>query len=461
MLRRTTFARLRAILALLLVGLLLAACGDAPTNTSAPSATNATNTTTAVSGTSATTAAASGNVVEVTFAMNNVAQEVPGWTAQVEAANKLLAPKNIRIKIQSVAAQGWTEYYQKVAAQQAAGKSPDIGRAAESLMPVLMNRGQVVDISETVKELDMSKFFEKTFQGSAFKDGKYYGIPSGVYYMLLYYNKDLFDKAGVKYPSTDWDNSMTFEQTKETAKKLTQGNGATKQFGLSAGPYMAFMGMYSVSNGGKNVFNANGQCALNEQPSKEVYAWFDSMLRQDYSMPRPTDTKVTSALDMFKAGRVAMTIDGTWAQPTFKNDIKNFKVGIAAVPSGKGKASSSMFVDSWVVFKGAPHEREAREALKALNSAEAVSALAAKGTGGIPVRKDVLTSLQDELIGSQFSAEDKAAFTEGLNRTLGVPYNERYQEIDDKANQQMDAWLLGQMSADQYATKVCEIIDKK
>jgi ABC-type glycerol-3-phosphate transport system substrate-binding protein len=69
------------------------------------------------------------------------------------------------------------------------------------------------------------------------------------------------------------------------------------------------------------------------------------MLREDHTQPRPTDTKVISTWDLFKAGRLAMAMDGTWFFTDAKN-IKNFRVGIAGVPSAKGKAYSSQFVDS-------------------------------------------------------------------------------------------------------------------
>lgn len=401
---------------------------------------------------------ASGSVTEVTFAMNAIANEIPGWTAAVDAANKQLAAKNIRIKIQNIPAAGWTEYYQKNIAQMAAGRPADIGRVAESLMPVIVSKGQAVDLTDRVKELDMSQYFEKTFQNAAVRDGRTYGVPSGVYYMLLFYNKDLFDQAGIPYPSGDWTKPSTFQQIRDAAKKLTQGQGGAKRFGLSAGPYMAFIGMYSKANGGQNVFNADGTCALTDPASKQVYQWFDDMLRTDQSMPRPTDTKVVPPLEMFKAGRLAMMIDGTWSLAPIK-DIKNFKVGIAAIPAGNGQSYSSQFVDSWVIWKGAKNEQAAWEALKALLSQESIAAVAAKGVGGTPISRAAATTWQDQLLGQQVSAADKTTLITGLEHTLAVPYNEKYQEIDDKANAAMDEWLLGRITPDQYAAKVCDIVN--
>lgn len=397
--------------------------------------------------------------VEVSYALfvGEGATELPGWEAQAEAANTLLEPQNIQIKAQKIAAPSWSEYYQKIVAQQAAGRAPDIGRAAESLMPQIVARGQAVELTPYVSELDLSQYFESPFRSAAFRDGKHYGFPSGTYNMVLYYNKALLDEAGLAHPSTDWNNAISFQQVRDYAKQLTEGEGGNKRFGFAAGPYMAFIGMYSLSNGGQNVFAEDGSCALTQPESLAVYQWFDDMLQTDGSMPRPTDTEVISGLEMFRSSRIAMMVDGTFVHTVIR-DIEEFPVGIAAVPSGTGPAFSSQFVDSWVVWKGTEHEREAWEAIKALNSPEALSALAGAGVGGTPVLRQTLEEQGDVLIGERFAAEDKAAFLGALDHGISVPYNEFYQEADDRVNSSMDEWLLGRTTAEEFAGRVCEVV---
>ena len=118
----------------------------------------------------------------------------------IDEANRQLEAegKNIAIKINKVPCTGWPEYYQKVITQMAGGSAPDIGRIAESYMPMLINKGQVVDLTDYMaNDFDMSQYYEKTFENSAFADGRYYGLPSGLNYYLVYYNKDMFDAAGL------------------------------------------------------------------------------------------------------------------------------------------------------------------------------------------------------------------------------------------------------------------------
>lgn len=395
----------------------------------------------------------------IDFSMLNLSGDIDGWTAMVEAANKQLAAENIEIVISKVNGTGWPEYYQKVVSQMAAGNSPDIGRIAESYMPTLISKGQVVALTEYIKnDFDMSQYYEKTFENSAYVDGHYYGVPSGLNNYLMYYNKDLFDEAGIPYPSADWDNPSSFEEIAEMARKLTKETENGKQFGFYTGPYMAEIGMFSTSLGGNNVFDANGNPSINDETSKQVYRWFDGMLREDQSMPRPTDTAIMSAFDMFTNGRLAMIVDGTWWLGSI-GAIEGFNVGIAAVPGAEdGSAYTSQFVDSFVIYEGCENKDAAWKAIKAIVSQEGFEALAATGVGGTPVHKEVVNAVTEKLLGENVDADSKLVAQDALNHTVKVPYNEYYEEADQKVNNTMDEWLLGQITAEEYADKVQQIL---
>lgn len=396
--------------------------------------------------------------VEIVLPLLGFATELEGWMAAVDAANELLAEKNIRIVTQQVQATDWSEYYQKIVAQMAAKQQVDIGRLNEAQMPVVIANGHVVDLTDYIaSDLNLEEYFDRAFQNAGYQDGRYYGIPSGIYHMVMYYNKNMFDEAGIEHPSADWSNSITLEQVRQIASEMTHGRGPNKVFGFSAGPYMAFIGMYAVSGGGHNVFDDEGNCALTEPESIAVYKWFDAMFNGDQTAPSPTDTAVMSAFDMFRAGRIAMVVDGTWFHTAMRS-IEGFDVGIAAVPSVNGEAYSSGFIDSWVIWEGTEHEAEAWEALKALASPEATLALAEYGVGGIPIRRDTLDTLSADLIGDVFTPEEQAVFIEGLDHLLAVPYNAYYNEIDNELNAIMDNWLLGNVSAEEFAAQACDIM---
>jgi ABC-type glycerol-3-phosphate transport system substrate-binding protein len=399
-------------------------------------------------------------MVEITLAVNTEGEAYEGWRQLIDEANQQLASKNIKIVPQNTASPDWPTYYQKVTAQMAAGNPPDIGRIAESFMPTVIDNNQVLDLTPYMNELDMAQYYGETFKNAGYRDGRNYGLPSGVFFMVMYYNKDLFDKANLPYPSGDWEKASSFSEVQQFAKSLTSGEGANKTWGFFAGPYMGFVGSYALSNGGKNVFGEDGACALTDPESQEVYKWFNDMMMEDKSMPSPTDLQVVGPDDLFINGKLGMIVNGTWVLNRVLNEVKDFEVGIAAVPAGKtGNGYSSAFVDNWVIWKGSKHEREAWEALKAIYSAEGWEALAATGTGGIPIHRDTTKKLVDETVGNKISPEDKATFVAALDHSVAVPYNSFYEQVDQLANNSMDEWRLGQITYEEYARKVCGFID--
>ena len=221
---------------------------------------------------------------------------------------------------------------------------------------------------------------------------------------------------------------------------------------------MAEIGMFSTSLGGNNVFDADGNPSMNDATSKQVYKWFDGMLRDDESMPRPTDTAVMSAFDMFTNGRLAMIVDGTWWLGSI-GAVEGMNIGIAAVPGAAGSSAyTSQFVDSFVIYEGCEHKDEAWKAIKALVSQEGFEALAATGGGGTPIHKNVVNAVTEKLLGENVDDASKQVAKEALNHTLKVPYNAYYEEADQKVNNTMDEWLLGKITSDEYADKVQQIL---
>lgn len=396
-------------------------------------------------------------VVEITFAYHDTVVETPWYLAQIETANGVLEREGLNIRIVGVPVPGsWVEYHQKFLAQLAAGRSPDIWNIAESEMPSIIEGGQALDLTPYLEGFDTSAYFESTFKSAGYKDGRYYGLPSSLYYLVMYYNKDLFDQAGLEYPSADWEDPITFDELRDLALQLTQGEGGDKIWGLYVVPYMGYAGMYARANGGTGVAYEDKTCALTEPESLEMYNWFDTVLREDKSVPTPQDQAVIGGFDLFKAGRIAMFIDGNWFQPVF-NEITDFRVGIAALPAGKsGTAYTTMFVNNWFISGGTQHEAEAWEALKALFSLESWTALAELSGGGVPIHREVYNAFVDRLLAEQFDEADRQAFVGAIDHVIPVPYDEHYAEIDNEVNMTISEWLNGEISAEEYAQRVCD-----
>jgi len=399
--------------------------------------------------------------VEILLALNGTEESVAGWQAVVDIANQQLAEDNITIRVQLTATTDWNDYYAKITSQMAAGMSPDLGLIPEAWFPILTENEQVVDLTSFVAtEVNMDELYADVFDNTSYMDGKYYGIPASVYFLVMYYNRDMFDTAGIEYPSADWDNASSFEEIQKKAANFVGGEGMEKTYGFFHGPYMSYIGAYSVSNGGYNVFDNAGKCALTSAESLEVYNWFDIMIHIDGSMPDAVPATsvpaVISPTDLFLNGKIAMLIDGTWMMYAMMG-ITDIELGVAALPAGTtGEGISTHFIDNWVIWSGSEHPEESQKALRALLSDAAFEEMAKTGVAGMPIHREYADAFVNNLLSSVFSPEDLLTFVAAMDHASSTPYNSYYEEVDQLANNTMDRWLLGEITYTEYANLLCE-----
>ena len=402
----------------------------------------------------------SGGVTIVKMSLMNSVNENPGWTASIDKANELLADENIKIETEIIQTDEWDKYYTKVASNIAGRVGGTIGRIAESHIPLMISKGQVQDLTNVYNSLDMSKYDASAFEGVAKQGDKYYGLPTGSQHMVLYYNKDIIDLYNstasesdkISYPSSDWDNPTSFEELRAMATKLSSGTRPNRKFGLAAGPFLAYGGMYAKSLGGDNVFKADGTSAIDSDQYRTVYKWFDNMIKVDECMPKPTDTTIETSMDQFYAGNIAMAIDGIWWLDDLMNEkIVDFNVGIAAIPTGvAGSPSySSVFTDCFFAVSNSRHSEADQKAIKALMQVESIKEVANKGVGGIPVAKDAVSNFTKSLE-EKFSEADIKCLTDGVAHTLHVPYTTYYNSVDQQINQKMTVWLNDELTSDEF-----------
>ena len=411
-----------------------------------------------------------GNVIVQISIMNSI-NENPGWLAMIDAANEVLKEQGDKVKIEPeiIKTDSWDEYYTKITSNILGKIGGTIGRIAESHVPMMVSKKQTADLTDLVNELKATgEFNDGVFEGVAESGGKYYGLPSGTQHMVLYYNKTLIDQYNaahpgdeIAYPSGDWSNASSFEQIRQAAKKLTSGTGMEKRFGISAGPFLAYAGMYSKNSGGENIFDANGNCCIDSEPFYNVYHWFEDMLITDKSMPSTSDTAVLDSMARFLGGNVAMIVDGVWQVHDVCKYTEDYEIGVAAIPVlGPGyKSYTTTFADRFWAAKNSIHPEADKKALKALMSVQAVDALAKQGVGGMPVRKASLDTYLNSLAETKL-AGSREVIKNGVANKVNVPYSTYYNQVDQQINQKMAVWINGQLSTDDYVKFMAETMKK-
>ena len=105
-------------------------------------------------------------------------------------------------------------YFQKIHLLFASNTAPDVIFINNLYLPIYANAGMLDEI--TPEKISTDGFYEKSLDALSFK-GKLYAVPRDVSNLVIYYNKNLFDKYHVNYPQKDW----TLDDFLETALKLT------------------------------------------------------------------------------------------------------------------------------------------------------------------------------------------------------------------------------------------------
>ena len=82
-------------------------------------------------------------------------------------------------------------------------------------------------------------------------DGNFYAVPFRSDFWVLYYNKDLFDAAGVEYPSND----LTMEDYDALARKMTSGSGDTKVYGCHYHTWRSAASLFSILDGKNTIID--------------------------------------------------------------------------------------------------------------------------------------------------------------------------------------------------------------
>ena len=218
------------------------------------------------------------------------------------------------------------QYSQKLNQMIAAGNAPDIIIAWECDLQNFAKGKKVISLDDYLAKSKTVKADDFIPAVKALKDlnGATYGLPYGYAAEILYYNKDLFDKAKVAYPTDSW----TMDDFKAAAEKLTVvKDGKTVQFGADG---MSFTGGWwsGIGAQGDKIVGSNGSLEIGDGAKK--FLTIQKELVDKKCVPAPSAD--SAGADLFASGKAAMTRTGSWMVNTYK-DLP-FKWDIAQQPKG-------------------------------------------------------------------------------------------------------------------------------
>lgn len=246
-------------------------------------------------------------------------------------------------------------YVTKIDTALAADSPPDIGYMYEARW---MKAGRVVPLDDVIAShgIDTSTYNQNAFSYCAL-EGKIYCLGSYSGAIMLFYNKELFDQAGVPYPSAT--EPMTVDEYAALAAKLTQPTDDLSKYVW--GGYADATNWWTDS---RTLFSEDARQIegyANDAPTVHAYDVLAKMVR-DGTSPSESDFEFFGNTDILATGQMAMTItDNVVAIPT----LEEAGIEWGAAPTPVETASDLPWVGSWTdywgVFAGSEHEEAAKE----------------------------------------------------------------------------------------------------
>jgi multiple sugar transport system substrate-binding protein len=194
-------------------------------------------------------------------------------------------------------------------------------------------------------------------------DGNLYGLPMGYNIQSLFYNKDMFDAAGLAYPPAD--GSYTYDDLREWAAKLTldkDGHNATEadfdadqivQYGyynMAVGPNEpGFAPVLAAFGGGILGGEARDQCTADSQGTIDGFQWLQDVIWKDHSAITPQLNQEEPGYTRWVRGQVAMQQGSHEQVLAVQQQNPDLSYDMAALPKGPAGNATLAQIHVWVM----------------------------------------------------------------------------------------------------------------
>lgn len=274
------------------------------------------------------------------------------------------ANPQILVQLEAVAGR---DYYARLLTQLAAKAAPDIMQVGDDAVPMFVTKGAFVPLDDLMEGegFDPSIYLPGVLDPGKF-DGKQYLLPKDFTPLAVYYNKKIFDAAGVEYPKEDW----TWDDLLATAQKLTKdenGDGTPETWGIQLSANWTTGFEYWVAAAGGQLISEDGKQFTGYMDSPETVRavqFFADMYNKYKVAPPPADLNQWAGGNQeFDQGKAAMFLFGRWRQDGFKKN-PNIELGVINPPQDKVRAN----VLFWGGFGLASTSKSPEAAFKFLNA---------------------------------------------------------------------------------------------
>jgi multiple sugar transport system substrate-binding protein len=211
----------------------------------------------------------------------------------------------------------FADYEKQLTLGIASGELPDLVILDGCSMASFIQLGLFGDISDV--DINWDEYMEGPME-STMLDGKHYGIPFATNCTALFYNKDMFDAAGIDYP----DENTTWDEFHEMAKALTKdgvsgfGNAATN---TDEGTFQCLQWIYTAGGSYTDI-----------EDGVDAYKLMQEMIEDGSWTKECVNWTQSDVNNNFMAGNLAMQQNGPWQIPGIEANAPDLNYGVTVLP---------------------------------------------------------------------------------------------------------------------------------
>lgn len=342
------------------------------------------------------------------------------------------------------------------------GGEIDVMPGSDGEQMLRMKNGMYAPIDEFIEKdgISMKDNFGEILSYASY-DGITYGYPIRSTIEGIWYNKDMFDAAGIAYPDGSW----TWDEYREIAEKLTSGTGDSKVYGTYT---HTFNGQWApIGNEVSPWYGEDGTCNImadgfktSLERRKELD---DAGLQLSFSQIIATKANQSSA---FLGGKCAMVQAGSWIVQNIKdkeNYPHDFKIGVAPLPrfddSVKADNNFSVAATILAIPATSSHKEEAWKFIRYMveEGAERVA-----GTGNYPSYKPAYNDslIQTFIKGSELEIDDVRVLFEDMTAVSQKPTGLGAAEYQQSMQEQTQLYFNGEKTVDEVLGEIQKITNE-
>ena len=353
--------------------------------------------------------------------------------------------KDITVKVETA---GWDDYFNKLQVNISGDLAPDVFELNYENFVTYASKGALYNMDTLVADdssFSPDIYYPKSYGSFSYKNTQY-GLPETFSTVVLFYNKDLFDKAGLEYPkeSWNWDDAIA------AAKEIRDEDEDI--WGLFSD--VQFWEFYKkIAQNGGSVFDEAGNVVIDSPENIEALQTMLDIESKYNIMPTDAQMGGVSDGDLFLSGKLGMLVSGIWMFGAFGEAGFNWDI---EVEPGMSTKATHFFANALVISSSTDKAEAAWKWAKFFTGRDESAKMRIRTGWELPTISD------PDAVASYLTAgnpENRQAVFNSLKYSIVPPVIERQNELQDGIGLLLQKAELGTLTAAEALSEAAELIE--